>query len=69
MLRIHANRKVYNNAIAYLNQHQGKFTDHTVDKKTNQPVVKTSGKQAFRSFCKTLGLPKLVQNAVMFTES
>jgi len=55
MLRIHANRKVYNNAIAYLNQHQGKFTYHTVDKKTNQPVVKTSGKQAFRSFCKTLG--------------
>jgi putative transposase len=54
MLRIHANRKVYNNAIAYLNQHQGKFTYHTVDKKTNQPVIKTSGKQAFRSFCKTL---------------
>jgi putative transposase len=55
MLRIHANRKVYNNAIAYLNQHQGKFTYHTIDKKTNQLVVKTSGKQAFRSFCKTLG--------------
>lgn len=55
MLRIHANRKVYNNAIAYLNQHQGKFAYHTVDKKTNRPVVKTSGKQAFRSFCKTLG--------------
>ncbi|NJM60965.1 MAG: transposase [Oscillatoriales cyanobacterium RU_3_3] len=55
MLRIHANRKVYNNAIAYLNQHQGKFTYYTVDKKTNRPVVKTSGKQAFRSFCKTLG--------------
>lgn len=55
MLRIHANRKVYNNAIAYLNQHQGKFAYYTVDKKTNQPVVKTSGKQAFRSFCKTLG--------------
>lgn len=55
MLRIHANRKVYNNAIAYLNQHQGKFTYYTVDRKTNQPVVKTSGKQAFRSFCKTLG--------------
>ena len=55
MLRVHANRKVYNNAIAYLNQHQGKFAYCTVDKKTNQPVVKTSGKQAFRSFCKTLG--------------
>jgi len=55
MLRIHANRKVYNNAIAYLNQNQGKFTYYTVDKKTNQPVLKTSGKQAFRSFCKTLG--------------
>ena len=55
MLRIHANRKVYNNAIAYLNQNQGRFTYHTVDKKTNQPVIKTSGKQAFRSFCKTLG--------------
>ncbi|MEG4487244.1 hypothetical protein [Microcoleus sp. D2_18a_B4] len=44
---------MYNNAIAYLNQHQGKFTYYTVDKKTNQPVLKTSGKQAFRSFCKT----------------
>ncbi len=55
MLRIHANRKVYNNAIAYLNQNQGKFTYYTVDKKTNQPVLKTSGQQAFRSFCKTLG--------------
>jgi putative transposase len=55
MLRIHANRKVYNNAISYLNQHQGKFTYYTVDKKTNQPVLKTFGKQAFRSFCKTLG--------------
>lgn len=55
MLRIHANRKVYNNAIAYLNQNQGKFTYYTVDKKTNQPVLKTSGKQAFRSFGKTLG--------------
>lgn len=55
LLRIHANRKVYNNAIAYLNQHQGKFAYCTVNKKTNQPVVKTSGKQAFRSFCKTLG--------------
>ena len=54
ILRIHANRKVYNNAIAYLNQNQGKFTYYTVDKKTNQPVLKTSGKQAFRSFCKTL---------------
>ncbi|WP_333289311.1 transposase [Microcoleus sp. D2_18a_B4] len=54
MLRIHANRKVYNNAIAYLNQHQGKFTYYTVDTKTNQPVLTTSGKQAFRSFCKTL---------------
>lgn len=54
LLRIHANRKVYNNAIAYLNQHQGKFIYYTVDKKTNQPVLKTSGKQAFRSFCKTL---------------
>jgi putative transposase len=54
LLRIHANRKVYNNAIAYLNQHQGKFAYCTVNKKTNQPVVKTSGKQAFRSFCKTL---------------
>jgi putative transposase len=28
---------------------------YTVDKKTHQPVVKTSLKQAFRSFCKTLG--------------
>ncbi|HCV30442.1 MAG TPA: transposase, partial [Microcoleaceae bacterium UBA9251] len=46
---------MYNNAIAYLNQNQGKFTYYTVDKKTNQPVLKTSGKQAFRSFCKTLG--------------
>ncbi|XZO01454.1 MAG: hypothetical protein ACM65L_23675 [Microcoleus sp.] len=55
MLRIHANRKVYNNAIAYLNQNQGKFTYYTVDKKTNQPVLKISGQQAFRSFCKTLG--------------
>lgn len=55
MLRVHANRKVYNNAMAYLNQHQGKFAYCTVDKKTNQPVVKTSGKQAFRSFCKTSG--------------
>ncbi|MEG4918635.1 MULTISPECIES: hypothetical protein [unclassified Microcoleus] len=44
---------MYNNAIAYLNQHQGKFTYYTVDKKTNQPVSKTSGKQAFRSYCKT----------------
>jgi putative transposase len=55
MLRVQANRKVYNNAITYLNQHPGKFAYCTVDKKTNQPVVKTSGKQAFRSFCKTLG--------------
>jgi putative transposase len=55
ILRIHANRKVYNNAIAYLNQHQGKFTYYTINKKTNQPVIKASGKQAFRSFCKTLG--------------
>jgi len=54
-LRIHANRKVYNNAISYLNHHQGKFAYCTVNKKTNQPVVKTSGKEAFRSFCKTLG--------------
>ena len=55
MLRVHANRKVYNNAIAYLNKYQGKFAYHTVNKKTNQIVVKTSGKEAFRSFCKTLG--------------
>ena len=48
MLRIHANRKVYNNAIAYLNKHQG-FT--YINTKGD---IKTSGKKEFRSFCKTL---------------
>jgi putative transposase len=49
MLRIHANRKVYNNAIAYLNKHQGfKYVN-------TKGEVKTSGKKEFRSFCKTLG--------------
>jgi putative transposase len=48
MSRVHAYRKVYNNAIAYLNQHQG-FTY------INNKGEKTTGKKAFRSFCKTLG--------------
>ncbi|MEC4819779.1 MAG: transposase, partial [Scytonema sp. PMC 1069.18] len=49
MLRIHANRKVYNNAIAYLNKHQGFVYINTKGEK------RTSGKKEFRSFCKTLG--------------
>ncbi len=49
MLRIHAYRRVYNNAIAYLNKHQ-RF-DYF-----NKDGQKTSGKTAFRSFCKTLAL-------------
>jgi len=49
MRRIHAYRKVYNNAIAYLNQHQGFVYINTKGEQ------KTAGKQAFRSFCKTLG--------------
>ncbi|GAA6619532.1 RNA-guided endonuclease InsQ/TnpB family protein [Scytonema sp. NUACC26] len=49
MLRIHANRKVYNNAIAYLNKHQG-FTYINTKGET-----RASGKKEFRSFCKTLG--------------
>lgn len=48
MQRVHAYRKVYNNAIAYLNQHQG-------FEYINTKGQKTTGKQAFRSFCKTLG--------------
>lgn len=48
MLRIHAYRKVYNNAIAYLNQHQSFEYFNSYGKKTG-------GKTAFRSFCKTLG--------------
>lgn len=48
MLRIHAYRKVYNNAIAYLNKHQG-------FEYFNKSGKKTGGKTAFRSFCKTLG--------------
>jgi putative transposase len=49
MLRIHANRKVFNNAIAYLNKHQGFVYINTKGEK------KTGGKKEFRSFCKTLG--------------
>lgn len=41
--------------MADLNQHQGNFAYCTVDKKTDQPVVKISGKQAFSSFCQRLG--------------
>ncbi len=48
MQRVHAYRKVYNNAIAYLNQQQGFEYINTKGKKT-------TGKKAFRSFCKTLG--------------
>ncbi|MBO3462336.1 hypothetical protein G7B40_022470 [Aetokthonos hydrillicola Thurmond2011] len=48
MQRIHAYRRVYNNAIAYLNKHQG-FNY------INTKGEKTTGKKAFRSFCKTLG--------------
>jgi putative transposase len=48
MLRIHAYRKVYNNAIAYLNKHQS-------FEYFNKEGKKTGGKTAFRSFCKTLG--------------
>ena len=49
MLRIHANRKVYNNAIAYLNKHQGFTYTNT------KGEVRTFGKKEFRSFCKSLG--------------
>ncbi|MGH2413591.1 MAG: RNA-guided endonuclease InsQ/TnpB family protein [Microcystaceae cyanobacterium] len=49
MLRIHGVRKVYNNAIAYLNKHQGFTYINT------KGEVKTTGKREFRSFCKTLG--------------
>lgn len=48
MLRIHGVRKVYNNAIAYLNKHQGFTYINT------KGEVKTTGKREFRSFCKTL---------------
>lgn len=48
MQRIHAYRQVYNKAIAYLNQHQG-------FQYINTKGEKTTGKKAFRSFCKTLG--------------
>lgn len=48
MLRIHAYRKVYNNAIAYLNKHQS-------FEYFNKKGKKTGGKTAFRSFCKPLG--------------
>ncbi len=48
MLRVHACRKVYNNAIAYLNSHQSfNYINKDGDVRT--------GKKAFRSFCKTLG--------------
>ncbi|MBR8834253.1 MAG: transposase [Stigonema ocellatum SAG 48.90 = DSM 106950] len=55
MLRIHAYRKVYNNAIAYLNQHQGFTYTNT------KGEIRTSGKKEFRSFCKTLGLEIIPQ--------
>ncbi|MDF5722557.1 MAG: transposase [Rhizonema sp. PD37] len=48
MQRIHAYRKVYNNAIAYLNKYQ-------CFEYLNKEGKKTGGKTAFRSFCKTLG--------------
>ncbi len=57
MLRIHAYRKVYNNAIAYLNKYQ-------TFEYSNSEGKKNTGKQAFRSFCKTLGeeiIPKWCQ--------
>jgi len=57
MLRIHACRLVYNNAIAYLNEYQS-------FEYFNKEGKKTTGKQAFRSFCKTLGeeiIPKWCQ--------
>lgn len=47
--RIHAYRKVYNNAIAYLNEHQGFSYTNT------KGEIRTSGKKEFRCFCKTLG--------------
>lgn len=47
MQRIHAYRQVYNKAIAYLNKHQGFVYINTKGEKT-------TGKKAFRSFCKTL---------------
>lgn len=51
MMWIHAGRKVYNNAIAFLNANQGKFTYVSP-----KGIAKTAGAQAFRSFCKTIDI-------------